>query len=61
MIHEDNFDFSFSGLKSAFINLVHNAKQRNESLVQEDLAASFQASVVEVLVTKTIVLAKNIL
>ncbi|MCJ0566385.1 tRNA (adenosine(37)-N6)-threonylcarbamoyltransferase complex transferase subunit TsaD [Enterococcus cecorum] len=54
MIHEDNFDFSFSGLKSAFINLVHNAKQRNESLVQEDLAASFQASVVEVLVTKTI-------
>lgn len=53
MIHENNFDFSFSGLKSAFINLVHNAEQRGEELVREDLAASFQASVVEVLVEKT--------
>ncbi|KAF1303832.1 MULTISPECIES: tRNA (adenosine(37)-N6)-threonylcarbamoyltransferase complex transferase subunit TsaD [Enterococcus] len=54
MIHEDNFDFSFSGLKSAFINLVHNAEQRGEKLVPNDLAASFQASVVDVLTTKTI-------
>lgn len=54
MIHEDNFDFSFSGLKSAFINLVHNAKQREEELVLVDLAASFQASVIEVLVAKTL-------
>ncbi|MDH6364966.1 N6-L-threonylcarbamoyladenine synthase [Enterococcus sp. PF1-24] len=53
MIHEDNLDFSFSGLKSAFINLVHNAEQRAEVLVPADLAASFQASVVEVLVEKT--------
>lgn len=53
MIHEDNLDFSFSGLKSAFINLVHNAEQRGETLEQKNLAASFQASVVEVLVTKT--------
>lgn len=59
MLHEDNLDFSFSGLKSAFINLDHNAKQRGETLSQEDLAASFQASVVEVLVTKTIRAAKN--
>lgn len=54
MIHEDNFDFSFSGLKSAFINFVHNAHQRGETLDEANLAASFQASVVEVLVTKTI-------
>jgi N6-L-threonylcarbamoyladenine synthase len=54
MIHEDNFDFSFSGLKSAFINFVHNAQQRGETLDEVNLAASFQASVVEVLVTKTI-------
>ena len=54
MIHEDNFDFSFSGLKSAFINFVHNAQQRGETLDEANLAASFQASVVEVLVTKTI-------
>src|SRR5699024_9717418 len=54
MLHEENFDFSFSGLKSAFINLVHNANQRGEKLIKEDLAASFQASVVEVLVKKTL-------
>jgi N6-L-threonylcarbamoyladenine synthase len=54
MIHEDNYDFSFSGLKSAFINFVHNAQQRGEALDEVNLAASFQASVVEVLVTKTI-------
>ncbi|MFV0559516.1 MAG: tRNA (adenosine(37)-N6)-threonylcarbamoyltransferase complex transferase subunit TsaD [Enterococcus sp.] len=54
MIHEDNLDFSFSGLKSAFINLVHNSEQRGETLDPNNLAASFQASVVEVLVTKTI-------
>ena len=54
MIKEDNFDFSFSGLKSAFINLTHNAEQRGEQLNKMNLAASFQASVVDVLVTKTI-------
>ena len=54
MLQEDNYDFSFSGLKSAFINLVHNAEQRGETLDRADLAASFQASVVEVLVTKTV-------
>ena len=54
MIHEDNFDFGFSGLKSSFINLVHNAEQRGEELSTENLAASFQASVVDVLVSKTI-------
>ena len=59
MIHEDNFDFSFSGLKSSFINLVHNAQQREEELVLENLAASFQASVVDVLVAKTIRACKN--
>ncbi|MGM0123906.1 tRNA N6-adenosine threonylcarbamoyltransferase [Enterococcus sp. AZ194] len=54
MMKEDNFDFSFSGLKSSFINLVHNAEQREEVLIKENLAASFQASVIEVLVEKTI-------
>lgn len=54
MISEDHYDFSFSGLKSAFINLVHNAKQKGEELSSEDLAASFQASVVDVLTEKTL-------
>lgn len=53
MIAEDNYDFSFSGLKSAVINKVHNATQKGEAIVPEDLAASFQASVVDVLVEKT--------
>lgn len=47
------FDFSFSGLKSAVINLSHNATQRGEELDPANLAASFQASVVEVLTEKT--------
>ncbi len=59
MLKEDNYDFSFSGLKSAFINKVHNAEQKGEQLDPEDLAASFQASVVEVLVTKTVQAAKE--
>ncbi|KRO27504.1 tRNA (adenosine(37)-N6)-threonylcarbamoyltransferase complex transferase subunit TsaD [Lactiplantibacillus fabifermentans] len=53
MIDEDNYDFSFSGLKSAFINTVHHADQIGETLDKNDLAASFQASVVDVLVSKT--------
>lgn len=53
MIQEDHYDFSFSGLKSAFINTVHQADQKGETLDQFDLAASFQAAVVEVLVDKT--------
>lgn len=53
MEKEDNFDFSFSGLKSAFINTVHNADQRGEKLNKDDLAASFQQSVVDVLAEKT--------
>ena len=59
MMHEENFDFSFSGLKSAFINRVHNAEQKGEELDRNDLAASFQAAVVEVLVDKTMRAAKK--
>ena len=59
MINEDNYDFSFSGLKSAFINKVHNAEQKGEELNREDLATSFQQAVVDVLVTKTIRAAKE--
>ena len=53
MEKEDNYDFSFSGLKSAFINTVHNANQRGQKLDKYDLAASFQQSVVDVLAEKT--------
>lgn len=54
MLQEDNLDFSFSGMKSAVMNLIHNARQRGETVVPEDLATSFQHAVVEVLVEKTV-------
>ncbi|MGT2812123.1 tRNA (adenosine(37)-N6)-threonylcarbamoyltransferase complex transferase subunit TsaD [Streptococcus minor] len=53
MIKEDNLEFSFSGLKSAFINLHHNAQQKGEDLILEDLCASFQAAVMDILMAKT--------
>ncbi|MFC0562150.1 tRNA (adenosine(37)-N6)-threonylcarbamoyltransferase complex transferase subunit TsaD [Halalkalibacter alkalisediminis] len=52
-LEPDSYDFSFSGLKSSVINTLHNLKQRGEEMVIEDIAASFQASVIEVLVKKT--------
>ncbi|WP_062352591.1 tRNA (adenosine(37)-N6)-threonylcarbamoyltransferase complex transferase subunit TsaD [Bacillus kwashiorkori] len=52
-LEEGSYDFSFSGLKSAVINTVHNANQKGEVIEPANLAASFQASVVDVLVTKT--------
>src|SRR4051812_1517303 len=53
-LEDGSYDFSFSGLKSAVINTVHNAEQRGETIKPENLAASFQESVVDVLVTKTL-------
>ena len=47
------YDFSFSGLKTAFINAVHNLEQKGEAARPEDLAASFQAAVVQALLDKT--------
>ncbi|WP_349409261.1 tRNA (adenosine(37)-N6)-threonylcarbamoyltransferase complex transferase subunit TsaD [Pseudalkalibacillus sp. SCS-8] len=52
-LEPDSLDFSFSGLKSAVINTLHNAKQRGEEINPNDLAASFQESVIDVLVEKT--------
>ncbi|QQK75240.1 tRNA (adenosine(37)-N6)-threonylcarbamoyltransferase complex transferase subunit TsaD [Salicibibacter cibarius] len=51
-LENGSYDFSFSGLKSAVLNAVHNAEQRGEKLVPENVAASFQASVVDVLVER---------
>lgn len=52
-LEPDSYDFSFSGLKSAVINTLHNSKQKGIELPVADVAASFQESVIEVLVTKT--------
>ncbi|NLO90045.1 MAG: tRNA (adenosine(37)-N6)-threonylcarbamoyltransferase complex transferase subunit TsaD [Clostridia bacterium] len=53
-LEEGSYDFSFSGLKSAVLNYLHNAKQRKEEVSFEDTAAAFQEAVVDVLVEKTI-------
>ncbi|TYC46495.1 tRNA (adenosine(37)-N6)-threonylcarbamoyltransferase complex transferase subunit TsaD [Leuconostoc litchii] len=53
MAHEDNYDFSFSGLKSAVINYVHHADQKGEQINQNDLATSFQNAVVDALIGRT--------
>ena len=52
-LHDDSYNFSFSGLKSAVINLAHNEQQRGEELRQADLADSFQKVAVESVVSKT--------
>ena len=52
--NDDSYDFSFSGLKSAVINLHHNEEQRGNTLNKEDLCTSFTNVVVESLTSKTI-------
>ena len=51
---DEGYDFSFSGLKSAVLNYLNAKKMKNEEIVVEDVAASFQEAVVEVLATKAI-------
>ena len=50
----DNYDFSFSGLKSAVLNYLNSAKMKDEEINNADVAASFQKAVINALVNKTI-------
>ncbi len=52
-LDDDTFNFSFSGIKSAVINLCHNEEQRGNEIIKENLACSFQNRVVDILVKKT--------
>ena len=52
-LDDDSYDFSFSGLKSAVVNLVHNERQGGNEVSSENIATSFQNRVVEILVKKT--------
>lgn len=52
-LNDDSYNFSFSGLKSAVINLAHNELQRGNPINKENLATSFQNVVVEILTKKT--------
>ncbi len=58
-LEEDSYDFSFSGLKSAVLNYINKEKMMGNTVVPEDVSASFQKAVVEVLVAKTIKASKE--
>lgn len=51
-LEPDSLDFSFSGLKSAVMQLIHRLEKQGEAVNEKDLAASFQSAVLEVLVEK---------
>lgn len=53
------YDFSFSGVKSAVLNYLNQAKMRGQEVNAADLAASFQKAVIEVLVEHTMQVAKD--
>ena len=61
-LKDDSYNFSFSGLKSAVINLAHNEEQRGQKLNQADLATSFQTVAIESIVSKVrkAIIEKNI-
>ena len=52
-VADSKYDFSFSGLKTFAVNLVHNASQKGETVKAEDLGASFIKAVTDLLVSHT--------
>ena len=52
-LDDDTYNFSFSGIKSAVVNLVHNEKQRGNTINVEDMCTTFQNRVVSVISKKT--------
>lgn len=53
------YDFSFSGLKSAVLNYLNHARMTGEEIPRADLVASFQNAVVEALVSRAVMAAKE--
>ena len=58
-VMDHTYNFSYSGLKSYILNLVHNETQRGNTIRQADLACSFQATAVDELVRKIDLALKN--
>lgn len=56
---DDSLDFSFSGLKTSVVNYVNRSRQKGEAVPVDDICASFEQAVVDVLVEKTITAAKK--
>ena len=53
-LDDDSYNFSFSGIKSAVVNIIHNEKQRGNEIRVNDICTSFQNRVVKVITKKTI-------
>ena len=49
-VNDNPYDFSFSGVKSAVLNYINGCKMKNIEIVPEDIAASFQKAVTDVLI-----------
>lgn len=58
-VADSKYDFSFSGLKTFAVNLVHNASQKGEQVKAEDLGASFIKAVTDLLVSHTMEAVKD--
>lgn len=52
-LDDESDNFSFSGLKSAVINLIHNEKQKGNEIIKENMATSFQNRVINIITKKT--------
>lgn len=50
--NDESYDFSYSGLKTAVINLIHNLNQKNKAIPVADIAASFQYAATKIVETK---------
>ena len=53
-LNDHSYNFSFSGIKSAVVNIVHNERQRGHTIRVEDMCTSFQNRVITVLTKKTL-------
>jgi N6-L-threonylcarbamoyladenine synthase len=59
-VEGSRYDFSFSGLKTAVLNRLHNAAQKGEDVNKADLCASFRRTVTEMLVSNTMLAAEDL-
>lgn len=58
-LEKGSLDFSFSGIKTGVLNYINSEKQADREIKQADVAASFQAAVLDVIVAKTVKAAKD--
>lgn len=54
LLDQDNYDFSFSGLKTAVLNYINQRKQKGFQIPLADLAASFQRTIVDILIARLV-------